>query len=87
MARSCAAAGLGQSANRIFGPVTTIFFSPRDLILWREITLSHSFVSHTNALGQQFVPLLGPTVFLFDLDVDCLDINRQGFIADTLVLP
>lgn len=49
--------------------------------------LSHSFLSHANVSGQQFLPHLGPTVFLFDLGVDRLDVNQQGFIADALVRP
>ena len=44
-------------------------------------------LSHANASGQQFLAHLGPTVFLFDLGVDRLDVNQQGFIADALVRP
>jgi len=46
---------------------------------------AHALLTQANAACHQFLPHLGPAIFLFDLGVDGTDESEQGFIADALV--
>jgi len=46
---------------------------------------SHALLAHADTACHQFLPHLGPTVFLLDLGVNGPDVGQQGFVADALV--
>jgi hypothetical protein len=58
------------------------FVRVEDMGAAKVMASNANLVAHTNAACHQFLPHLGPAVFLFALSMDSQDAHQHDFVAD-----